>query len=67
MTSNLASGVPPLALGTGSEGTISRVSAEGLEMCKPRRQMAGEGCHTLVVLVQLDLRISVPLNVAGII
>ena len=43
-------GVAPLAFGSGSEGTISKVSAEGVEMCRTLRQMAGEGCHTLRVL-----------------
>ena len=55
-------GVAPLVLGTGAEGRISRASAGGVEMCRPRRQIADEEPHILGTPEQLDLRISVPLN-----
>lgn len=59
-------GVAPLVLGAGSEGRISRASADRVEMCRPRRQMAVEEWHTVGALEQLDLRISVPLKGARI-
>lgn len=59
-------GVVPLVLGAGSEGRISRASADRVEMCRPRRQMAVEEWHTVGALEQLDLRISVPLKGARI-
>ena len=51
---------------TGSEGTISRGSAEGVEICKLRRQTAGKEYRSLGALELLGLSISGPLNGARI-
>ena len=56
----------PVVFSTGSEGTISRGSAEGLEICKLRRQAAGKKYRSLGALELLDLKIFGPLNRARI-
>lgn len=45
---------------------MSRASTDGVEMCRPRRQTAGEEWHDVGALELIDLRISVPLNGARI-